>query len=261
MAAIRAGRRPIRPPARVTAAMTRMRGPILAGMIIAVTIAASGCGSANPQASAPQSSATPPAPTPSAAASGVPAGPPPAGYKWVGSAAQDVWLAVPRGWVVINPTKQSLDDAISRLERRGVSSAYLKTLLAQAVQRHYAAMALDLASRAQSPHHFATNVNAFCSPAGPLPNASSASALKASLQAGLAQLHGRVLAARKVTIHGDPGVRAEFTIPLVTGLTESETSYSVWTKNGRTCYITLSTDNPVAFARTFNKIGGTIRVP
>ena len=107
----------------------------------------------------------------------------------------------------------------------------------------------------------ATNVNAFCSPAGPPPSASSRSALKASLQAGLAQLHGRVLAARKVTTDGDPGVRAEFTIPLVAGLTESETSYSVWTKNGRTCYITMSTDNPVAFARAFSKIGGTIRVP
>ncbi len=241
--------------------MTRMRESILAGVIIAVTAAASSCGgsAAKPHASVPPSPAKTSASPSSGTANGVPAEPPPAGYKWAGSAAQGVWFAVPASWAAVNLAKISATKAISRFVPRGVSSSYLKAVLAELSQRH-AFVVMDLASAVRSPHQFATNGNAFCVPTPLAAGASSSAALKAAIRAEYAQIHARVLAIRNATIDGDPGVRTEFTIPSRAGITVSETQYAVLTKNGRLCTVTLSTDNPTAFQRTFNKIGGTIRV-
>jgi hypothetical protein len=237
--------------------MTRMRDSILAGVIIAVTAAASSCGgsAAKPHASVPPTSARPSSGT----ANGVPAEPPPAGYKWAGSVSQGVWFAVPDSWAAINLAKISATKAISRFVPRGMSSSYLKTVLAELSQRH-GFVVMDLASAVRSPHQFATNGNAFCVPTPLVASASSSSALKAAIRAEYAQIHARVLAIRSATIDGDPGVRTEFTIPSRAGITVSETQYAVLTKNSRLCTVTLSTDNPSAFRRTFDKIGGTIRV-
>jgi len=240
--------------------MTRMRDSILAAVVIAVTAAASSCGGSKPepQASAPPSSAS--APASSGTANGVPAEPPPAGYKWVGSAAQGVWFAVPDRWAAINLAKISASKAISRLAFKGISSSFLKTVLAQLSQRH-AVFVADVASAVQSPHQFATNGNAFCAPTALAPNASSSSALKAAVRAEYAKIHAHVLSIRSTTINGNPAVTAEFTITSTGGMTVAETQYEVLTKSSRLCPVTLSTDNPAAFRHTFNKIGGTIHAP
>jgi len=243
--------------------MRRMRDSMLAAaVIVAVMAAVGGCGSSggaaphtSPPPSAANSSASPSAPT----AGGVPSQPPPAGYRWAGSAAQGVWFAVPDSWAAINLAKISAAKAISRFGIRGVNSSYLKSVLTQLSQRH-AIFVADVASAVRSPHRFATNGNAFCLPTVLAPGASSAPALKAAVRAEYAQLHARVLALRNVAIDGDAAVKAEFTLTSTSGVTISDVQYSVLTKTSRLCYLTLSTDNPTAFRRTFNKIAGTIRV-
>jgi hypothetical protein len=241
--------------------MTRMRDSILAGVIIAVTAAASSCGgsAAKPHASVSPSPAKASAPSSPGTANGAPAEPPPAGYQWAGSAAQGVWFAVPSSWAALNLAKISATKALSRLAFKGVSSSYLKTVLADLSKRH-AIFVADLASAVRSPHRFATNGNAFCTPTALVPSASSSSALKAGLRAEYAKIHAHVLAIRSATIGGHPGVKADFTITSTAGLTVTEAQYVVLTKNSRLCTVTLSTDKPTVFRRTFSKIGGTIRV-
>jgi hypothetical protein len=241
--------------------MTRTRDSILAGVIMAVTAAVCSCGgsAAKPHASLPPSPANTSASPSSGTANGVPAEPPPAGYRWAGSAAQGVWFAIPDSWAALNLAKISAAKAISNFALRGMGSSYLKNVLTELSQRH-AIFVADLASAVRSPHQFATNGNAFCVPTALTPGASSSSALKTAERAEYAKIHVRVLAIRNATIDGDPGVKSEFTLTSRAGVPISDTQYTVLTKNSRLCYVTLSTDNPRAFRRTFNKIGGTIRV-
>src|SRR5262249_41029206 len=148
---------------------------------------------------------------------------------------------------------------ISRFQVKGMNGSYLKNVLTELSQRH-AIFVADLASAVRSPHQFATNGNAFCVPTALTGGASSAPALKAAARAEYAQIHGRGLTLGNVTIDGDPGLKAQFTLTSTAGVTISDVQYVVLTTNSRLCYVTLSTDNPTAFRRTFNKIGGTIRV-
>jgi hypothetical protein len=242
--------------------MTRTRDSILAGTVImAVMAAVAGCGgsgAATQHTSAPPPASSSAAPS-SSTAGGVPAEPPPTGYRWAGSAAQGVWFAVPDSWAAINLAKISAAKAISRFSLRGVSRSYLKTVLTQLSQRH-AIFVADLASAVRSAHHFATNGNAFCVPTALNPGASSAPALKAAVRAEYAQIHAHVLGVRNATIDGDAEVKSEFTLTSTAGLTISDAQYVILTKDSRLCYLTLSTDNPTAFRRTFNKIASTIRV-
>jgi hypothetical protein len=238
--------------------MTRMRDSVLAGLVIAVTAAAAGCGgptatSHTPTPVSAASTTTPPT------AKGGPAEPPPGGYRWAGSAAQGVWFAVPATWAAINLAKMSATKAINRFVPPGTSSSSLKAMLTELSHRH-AFVVADLASAVRSPHHFATNGNVFCMPTALAAGAGSSPALKAALRAEYAQIHAHVLAIENATIDGDPGVRSEFTLPSRAGVTVSETQYAVLAKNSRVCTVTLSTDNPAAFRHTFNKIGHTIRV-
>jgi hypothetical protein len=237
--------------------MTRIRNSILAAVIAAVTALASGCGGS---AAKPHTPGHPPSAAPSpGTANGVPAEPPPAGYKWVGSASQGVWFAVPRTWVAVNLAKISASQAISSFAPKGLSGSYLKSLLSVLSQRH-AIFVADLASAVRSPHHFATNGNAFCAQTALTPGAGSTSALVSAIRAEYAKIRAQVLAIRSATIDGDPGVRSELRILSNSGVTITEAQYVVLTKKSNLCTITLSTDTPTAFRRTFDKIGGAIRV-
>lgn len=236
--------------------MTRMRDSILAGVIGAVTAAASSCGgaTAKPHAPVPPSSAKTSAPSSPGIANGAPAEPPPDGYKWAGSAAQGMWFAVPDRWAVFNLAKSSATKALSRLAFNSAA----KTELAGLRQRH-AIVVADLGSAAQSPHQYATNGDAFCTPT-PLPSLlGSSSALKAVVRAEYAKVHTHFLAIRTATIDGHPGVKADIRITSPAG-TVTKAQYAVLTTNSRLCTVILTTDMPTVFRRTFNKIGGTIRV-
>jgi len=241
--------------------MMRVRESILAGLIVAVAAAASGCGStAEPLAPVASPSAKTSASPSSGLANGVPAKSPPPGYTWAGNTAQGVWIAFPDSWAAINMAKVDVTQAISRLGLKGISGSFLKTALGQ-LSRQHAIFAADPASAVRSPHKFATNGNAFCESTPLVPSVSSSSALKASARAQFAQIGAHVLVLEDATIDGHAGIKSEYTIPTAAGMTIAGTQYMVLTKNSRLCTITLSTDNPVRFRRTFSKIGQTILVP
>src|SRR5262245_4048080 len=141
-----------------------------------------------------------------------------------------------------------------------LSQWLLRTVLAGLSQRH-AIFVADLASAVRSPHQFATNGSAFCTPTALVPGASSSSALTAALRAEYAKFHEHVLAIRTATIGGHPGIKADIAITSTAGLTVTEAQYVILTQSGRLCTVTLSTDKPTAFRQTLKKkIGGTIRV-
>jgi hypothetical protein len=251
------------------AAITRVRGSIQAGTaVIAVAIALSSCGGSAAKSQAPaasSSASTSAAPVKASAspsirlANGIPAESPPAGYRWVGSAAQGVWFAVPDGWAAVDLSKVNVDQAVSRFRLQGVNDSVMKNALNELSQRH-ALFAADLASAVRSPHEFATDANAFCSPTPVAPDASSLPALKAVARAQYAQIDAHVLTLRDATVDGDAGIRIEFMLTSTSGLTLTDTQYIVLTKSSHACTITLSSDNPRSFQGIFRKIGSSIRV-
>ncbi len=181
------------------------------------------------------------------------------GYRWVGSAAQGVWFAVPDGWAAVDLSKVNVDQAISRFRLKGVNNSVMKSALNELSQRH-ALFAADLASAVRSPHEFATNANAVCSPTPVAPDASSLPALKAAARDQYAQIDAHVLTLRDATVDGNVGIRSEFTLTSTSGLSLTDTQYIVLTKSSHACTITLSSDNPRPFQQIFRKIGSTIRV-
>jgi hypothetical protein len=246
------------PGSRKPAASTaRIRDSILAGMIIAAA-AVSGCGgsAAKPQAPAAPSSAGASASSSSGLASGVPAAPP-AGYKWAGSAAQGVLFAVPDSWAAIDLAKISLTQAVNRFWPKGVSINMMATL--RQLSQQHAIFVADLASAVQSPHKFATNGNAFCAATALASGTGSSSALEALMRAQYAQIGAHGLVFGDVTIDGDNGIRANFTLTAADGMKLADTQYTVLTKSNHLCYVTLTTDNPMSFTRIFSTIGRTIR--
>jgi hypothetical protein len=235
------------------ARITWIRNSIMAGTIVAVA-AASGCGSAaKPQASAASPSAT--ASASAGLAAGMPATPPPAGYKWAGSAAQGVFFAVPDTWAAIDLSKISLTQAVHRFWPKGMNSTVMASL--KQLSKQHAIYFADLTSAVRSPNKFATNGNAFCS-ATPLASGSgSSTALKSAMRAEYAQIGAHGVVFQDVTIDGDTGIRAHFTVS--TGaVTLTDTQYTVLTKSSRLCYVTLTTDTPASFAGVFRQIGRTI---
>jgi hypothetical protein len=236
--------------------ITRARNSILAGVIIAAA-AATGCGGSAPK---PQTSATPSSATTSASsspglASGVPAAPPPAGYQWAGSAAQGVVFAVPDSWAAVDLAKISVTQAVERFWPKGLSSG-MKATLKQLSQQH-AIYFSDLASAVQSSHKFATNGNAFCGPTPLAGGTDSSSALKALMKPQYVQFGAHGLVFTNVTIDGNTGIKANFTFT-AGDIKLADTQYTVLTKSSHLCYVTLTTDNPSAFAKIFRTIARTI---
>lgn len=250
-------------------AMTWIRGSVQAGIaIIAMATALSSCGGSAAKSQAPAASSSASATAASARASaspstglanGMPAESAPTGYRWVGSAAQGVWFAVPDSWAAVDLAKINVTQAISRFRLTGVNSSFMRSALNELGRRH-AIFAADLASAVRSPHQFATNVNAFCSPTPITPDASSLPAVKAVARAQLAQVDAHILSLRDATISGDAGLESRFTLTSTSGVTLTDTQYIVLTKSSRACTITLSTDNVRSFERIFHKIGSSIRV-
>jgi hypothetical protein len=94
-----------------------------------------------------------------------------------------VWFAVPDRWAVFNLAKVSASKALSRL----AFDSAAKTELAELSQRH-AIVVADLASAVRSPHQYATNGNAFCTPTPLASFLGSSSALKAVVRAEYAKI-------------------------------------------------------------------------
>jgi hypothetical protein len=176
-----------------------------------------------------------------------------------------VWLAAPNSWAAVNLAKVKLGQAIRHFALKGLSSNQLTSALTE-VSRQHGIFVVDLASIGSQ--GFATNANAFCTAAPLAPGAVGSSALQSALQSAVqsdlraqfARIHAHVLSMSSATIDGDPAVKDEITLTSAAGLTFSEFQYTVLSKAGRACSVTLATDNRAALRPVFNKMGGTIRV-
>jgi hypothetical protein len=219
----------------------------------ALTALAACSGTTNP--SGGQSS---PARTSSPGAQSTPALP--AGYQWVTSAAQHLTVAVPANWVTLDLSKLSITAALRRFSVGAVPSRLLIADIETLGKRHALFMA-DLGSVAKSPHKFATNANVFCNATPLLPSTGSANELDTEFRAEWASIHVTLLSLKNTTVSSHEVVVAmELQAMTSAGYSLTEVQVDELTSQGRLCYLTLSTDRPTVYLRTFRTIASTLRV-
>jgi hypothetical protein len=237
-----------------------------AAVLAVAALALAGCGgTSSPAASATSAPATSasaasPAATVSAATAGKPSQAPPAGYQWVGIGPQNLWLAVPDSWVVLNLSNMSVTQAMERVRLKGQPAAAMRKDL-EGLKQNHGIVVMDLASAATSPVKFASNVNAFCTSAAMEPGTGAASALQSGLKAEYAKVGAHVLAVKKITVSDSAViVRLRIQLQSTAGYTVDELQYADLTNQGRICYTTFSTDRPGTFFPVFEKVAGTLHV-
>jgi hypothetical protein len=233
-------------------------------MLAAAALTLAGCGgSASPAASLTSAASSTPASSPSASSAspstGQPAQAPPAGYKWIGIAAQQIWLAVPESWVVINLNDMSVTQALERVQLRGLPASTMRTAI-EGLKRNHALMAMDASSIAASPGKFATNLNAYCMTSPIQPGPGVASAIASNAKAEYTQLGGHVVTVRNLSDStSSVVVKIQVNLQSAAGQTVHELQYIDLTSQNRICYTTFSTDRPAVFFPLFAKIAATIQ--
>ncbi len=238
-----------------------------AAVLAVAALMLAGCGGSNsPAASATSAPATSAAATSapaspaatSAATTGKPTQAPPAGYQWVGIAANNIWLAVPNSWVVMNLNSMSVTQAMDRVRLKGQPASAMRTAI-EGLKKNHALMVLDTASIATSPGKFATNVNTFCTTSPIQPGPGAASAIASGTKTAYTKAGGHVISIRDVTDTASSViVRIEVDLQTSTGQTAHELQYVDVTSQGQICYTTFSTDRPGKFFPVFAKIAATI---
>jgi hypothetical protein len=215
---------------------------------IAAGVSACGGSSSTPPPSVPPvaGATTPPATAPPAATSPAavtpvnPQAEAPGGYQRIGGPGQGVSLDVPKSWVTVNFSQQSLQAGIQKLGLHGVNQGTLTQGL-QALQKLHAVYAVDTRSIATSPGHFATNVNAYCTNSGLSESgAAGVSILRQSAVTQLQQLGVQNLSQADVTIGGVPGVQTSYTLSTSAAGTLRAAQLEVLPAPERACFITLT---------------------
>lgn len=240
---------------------------VLAAVAAGSLVMAAGCSGngANSGAAAshsPSVSASPSASASAAAVSGSqqPTQPPPAGYQWVGSSSQGVWMAVPKSWVAVNLAQLSLGQALQRVSLKGISSAAMRADITT-LKQHNALFVADLNSAATSANHFATNVNAFCSPEVIEPGPGAVSVLDNALRIEYQNIHAHLISLKNTQVSTTAVViQTEITLQSTAGYTITELQTADLTNHGTICEVTLSTDNPAKYLGTLQAIISTLQV-
>ena len=218
--------------------------------VIGIASGVSACGgsssptspSSPPAALATTAPATtaPAATTPAAVTPTNPQAEAPGGYQRIGGPGQGISLDVPKSWVTVNFSQQSLQAGIKKLGLHGVSQGTLTQGL-QALQKLHAVYAVDTRSIASSPGHFATNVNAYCTSSGLSESgASGVSILRQSAVTELQQLGAQNLGQTDLKIGGVPGVQTSYTLSTSGAGTLHAAQLEVLPAPERACFITLT---------------------
>lgn len=219
------------------------------GTATATSPAALGRSPAPGQSAAPSASPTAPgSPTPGRSAEEAPV---PEGFKRIGGPANGVSVAVPKGWVAIDLTKDDLEKGLKESGLSGSTLQEAKKSL-QTLVDNKGIWASDPKSAKSSPQGFPTNLNAFCQ-AG---RQTSIDQLLKETTDQLKQLKAKVVESGKVTIGSRQAARIVYTFP-IEGIDVQGTQYYVPTEN-KTCIVTLSTDVS-GKQKLFDEIGQTIR--
>lgn len=219
---------------------TPRRAARLAALVAVIGIAAgvSACGGSSPTTqpsslpAATSPASTSPAASPQAEASG--------GYQRIGGPGQGLSLDVPKSWVTVNFSRQSLQAGIKKLGLHGVSQATVTRSL-QALQKLHAVYALDTRSMSTAPGHFATNVNAYCTSSGLSESgAAGVPIMRQSAVTELQQVSAQNLSQTDVEIGGVPGVQTSYTLSTSGAGTLHAAQLAVLPAPERACFITLT---------------------
>jgi hypothetical protein len=185
---------------------------------------------------APNSPAPPasPASSPPAAASV------PAGYQRVGGSAQGVSFAVPSSWAAVNLAKETVQQAAQKLGLRGVSPAQLIQDM-QSLQQLHGLIVVDVKSAVDSPVHFATTLNGYCTSSGVTDTGSaSLPLLRQEAVAGMQQIHASHISVKDVEVGGVPGLQTSYTLSSSGAGTLIGEQLEVLPKPDRACFMTLT---------------------
>jgi hypothetical protein len=211
-----------------------------------MTVAVTACGSApvtvRPAASATSSasgSAVSGSPAASPGASSSPA-PVPTGYRRVGGAAQGISIAAPASWVAIDPSKESIESAISKLSLSGTSASALTQDVAS-LGKADSVVVVDVKSGVDNPRHFFRSLNAFCTASGV--NNVGAAAVQLFRTAAVAEVEkfgATHIAQQDLDIGGVPGVETSFQLSSSGVGTIDESQLEVAPKPNDACSVTLA---------------------
>lgn len=166
--------------------------------------------------------------------------PVPAGYKRVGGTAQGISVAAPASWVPIDPTKENIDSAASKLGIHGLSVATLEQDM-ESMQKMHGIIVVDVKSGIDNPRHFTRNLNFFCAVSG-VNNvgATGVPLLRAAAAAELQQIGATHLAQRDLDIGGVPGVETSWQVSTTGSGLLDESQLEVMPKPNKVCTVTLS---------------------
>ena len=218
--------------------------PVVIGMTVAVT----SCGSA-PATVQPAAPATPSAsgsavsgsPAASSAASSSPAAVP-AGYTRIGGATQGISVAAPASWAVVDPTKESINNAASKLDVPGLSAATLAQDL-QTMQKLHGIMVVDGKSAVDDPNHFARNLNEYCASSGVTDTGSAGvQLLRSGAVAEFQQMGATNVTQKDIEVGGVPGLETSYQLNSPNVGTLYGSQLEVLPKANVACFVTLSVD-------------------
>jgi hypothetical protein len=225
-----------------------MKVPASAAAAIAIWLAATlaACSSStHTSASTPAAGASSsPATTSTAPASPASSAPAPtgvpAGYQRVGGSAQGVSFAVPSSWAAVNLAKETEQKAAQKLGLQGISAAQLVQDM-QALQKLHGVVVFDVKSAVDSPVHFATTLNAYCTSSGVTDTGSAAlPLLRQEAIAGMQQIHASHIAQKDIAVGGVPGLQTSYTLSSSSSGTLDGAQLEVLPKPDRACFLTLT---------------------
>jgi hypothetical protein len=204
-------------------------------VVIGVAAAVAACGSQASTAPPATSHTTRPATSHTASAPVAV----PAGYRRVGGSAQGISIAIPTSWVAIDLAKETMQQAAKAVQIKGVSSSALLQAMEQ-LQKLHAIVVYDLRSVTAGPSHFATNLNAYCTPSGVNNTGSSGvPIIKQEAVSQLQQAGAQHFTQQDVTIGGVPGVQTSYQLSSGSG-TIYATQLEVLPAQDKACYVTLT---------------------
>ena len=199
-------------------------------------------------------------PAASLVASGSP-GSVPAGYTRIGGAEQGISIAAPASWAVVDPTKESIQKAASKLNVQGLSAAALVRDL-ETVQKLHGIMVVDVKSAVDDPNHFARNLNAYCSASGITDTGSAGlPLLRTGAAAEFEKAGATHITQKDLEIGGVPGVETSYQLSSPTVGTLYGSQLEVLPKPDDACFVTLAFDASESAGSVLSTAAATAQFP
>lgn len=211
---------------------------------IGLAVAVSSCTSSGPKPQARSGSEALPRAS-STRAAGQADSPLKGGYQRIGGAAQGVSVEVPASWVVVDLSRQTVQQAIGIVGVRGAVQTALTQQL-DPLAKLRAAYAADTGSGNGSPGHSMTSLNAYCSSSGvSLTGSVGAAVIGRSWASQLQQDGARNLSQTAAPLGPVAGVRSSYTLSTASAGAVHAVQLEVLPKPGRACFVTLTATGQV----------------